>query len=157
MRLLSSLRDLERPTQMILVALIFATAVTTVALFLPYDELGLESVWPWTPDCTYTGDPTRMGGAAEGCLEQSNSHQQALAVILVLNLVVAAPLAFSGRMRRRVAVACSVAVAVFALITILRLGLLYIPSAIYLGLAAHTLTTGRSPEPSAKDVAGRSS
>ncbi len=156
LRPLTSLRGLDRPTQMLLVALIFATAVTIVVLVMPSDQVGFESVWPWAPDCTYTGDPTRMGGAAEGCTEHSISHRQAVAVIIALNLVVAAPIALRGAMKRRVALASSVVVAMFALVTILRLGLLYIPSAVFLGLAAFgprpDTSAGPTPESLADQV-----
>ena len=106
-------------------SLIVASAASVALVFFGVEPIDLEAVVPWGPDVIYY-TPT-YDNAGTG---------QAIAILFSLPVIAAVPLMFRGTWRWRLSVVASVLMSVFVLVSILRVGLLYVPSAWMLALAS---------------------
>ena len=107
----------ERQLRYLIGAVIVAAASSVALVFLGSDPIDLEAVVPWGPDPT-------VGAQGQGL---------AIGILVALPLIAALPLIFRGVWRLRVAVFASVMVSVFVLVSLIRVGILYVPSRVDAG------------------------
>ena len=137
----------ERRLRYLVAAFIAASTATLALLVFGADPIDLESVVPWGP-ASSTGIESFVPGDP---VPSDNGEGQggAMPILVILNVVAGALIAFRGKWRRRVSVLSFSLMSLFVLVSINRVGILYIPSAWMLGLAS--LASSRQVD----DVAAR--
>ena len=115
----SELADHERRLRHLLGSFILATAASVALLFFGAETIDLDAIVPWAPEPTV---------GAEG-------EAQATAIVLALPVIAALPLVFRGS-RRQLSMAAFWLMSLFVIVSIIGVGILYLPSAWMLGLAS---------------------
>ena len=117
-------------------AVLAATVASVWMSFFGAEELDLEAVLPWTGQSSVDGDTQAL----------------AVAVVFALPVIAALPLPFGQPLAARVATISFVLVSSFVVISVIRVGLFYLPTAYLLGRAAflhrgdHSPTSANDPE-----------
>jgi hypothetical protein len=112
----------ERQLRHLIGAVIVAAASSVALVFFGADPISLEAVVPWGPDTT-------VGTQGQGL---------AIGILMALPLIAALPLLSRGVSRLRITVFALVMVSAFVLVSLIRVGILYVPTAWMLGLAVQT-------------------
>ena len=120
--MVSALPDDERRSRRLIVSFIAAAAASLALIVFSTDPIDLDSIIPW---------------AAEASLA-TQGHTQATAIVLALPLIAAIPLVFRGRRSRQQSMIAFFLISLFVLVSINRVGILYLPSAWMLELASLT-------------------
>jgi hypothetical protein len=129
------MQDDERRLRYLVAAFIAALAATMALLVFGADAIDLEAVVPWGP--ASSNDIESFVPGVDPMPSSSGEGQGlAIAILVTLNIVAGAPLAFRGKWRSRLSVFSFSLVSLFVLVSINRVGILYVPSAWMLGLAS---------------------
>lgn len=110
----------ERALRQLVGSTIAAIAASTALIFFASDPIDLESVVPWGPNPS-------IGAEGRG---------RALAILVALPVLAAVPVVLRRSWRWRMSVLVFAIMSAFVLLSINRVGILYLPSAWMLGLAS---------------------
>ena len=117
-----------RHVRLVLGAATWAAIFSVWVVFFGVEEIDLDAVTPW---------PKVSGVNRDG-------RGWATVIVFSLPIIAAIPLPFRDKSAVRVSAMCFVLILGFVIISLLRIGLLYLPSAFMLGLAAQGVFDSKS-------------